>query len=330
MLKYEMLIAGFFLLIKGADMFVDGSSNIAKLFKVPSIIIGLTVVALGTSLPEASISISAAIKGQNSLALSNVLGSNIFNLLVVLGASALLLPVRAGDGVIKREIPFNIGITAVLCACLLFGMSTSAEGSLASQIFSDSSSFTLTRIGGIILLLLFALYLFIQIRSALKARESVKDEESDTASISLWKSLALIVAGAAAIIFGGDIVVESASQIAETLGMSETLIGLTIVSVGTSLPELVTSVVAARKGESDLALGNAIGSSIFNILFILGASAAISPITVGVTAIYDTLILLAFSVLTLVFAATKKTVSRTEGGIMILSYAAYLAYIIIR
>lgn len=331
LVEYVLLIVGFALLIKGADLFVDGSSAVAKLLKVPSIIIGLTVVALGTSLPEASISINAAILGQNSLALSNVLGSNIFNLLVVLGASALLCPVRAGDGVIKKEMPYNILITAVLFVCLLFGMAAGDENVWAAVV-GNESSFTLGRIGGIILLLLFAFYLFMQIRGALKAREA--DRELDAAEegkkISLWKSLIFIVIGAVAIIFGGDIVVDSASKIAETFGMSETLIGLTIVSMGTSLPELVTSVVAARKGESDLALGNAIGSSIFNILFILGASAAISPITVGVSAMCDTLILIAFSVLTWIFAATKKKISRVEGGIMLLTYAAYLAYIIVR
>ncbi len=330
-LEYVLLIVGFALLIKGADLFVDGSSAVAKLLKVPSIIIGLTVVALGTSLPEASISINAAILGQNSLALSNVLGSNIFNLLVVLGASALLCPVRAGDGVIKKEMPYNILITAVLFVCLLCGMAAGDENVWAAVV-GNESSFTLGRVGGIILLLLFAFYLFMQIRGALKAREA--DRELDAAEegkqISLWKSLIFIVIGAVAIIFGGDIVVDSASKIAETFGMSETLIGLTIVSMGTSLPELVTSIVAARKGESDLALGNAIGSSVFNILFILGASAAIFPITVGVSAVYDTLLLMSFSVLTWIFAATKKKISRVEGGIMLLTYAAYLAYIIVR
>lgn len=305
------LIGGFVLLIKGADFFVDGSSKIAKFFKIPSIIIGLTIVAIGTSLPEASVSINASLSGSNSIAVSNVIGSNIFNTLVVLGASALLCPVAVQASAIKKEIPFSILLSAVLAAMLFFG------------------NYTLGRISGAILLVLLALYMFWQIRSALKAKEAEAENES-TEKIKIWLTPILIVVGVAGIILGGNFVVEGATRAAKLFGMSDTLIGLTIVAIGTSLPELVTSVVAAVKGESDLALGNAIGSSIFNIVFILGMSAVISPMTVDVLSLYDTLILIAISAVCLLFAATKKKIARWEGAVMVGIYAAYMAYIIIR
>lgn len=322
------LVGGFVLLIKGADMFVDGSSNIAKLLKVPTIIIGLTVVALGTSLPEASVSISSALAGANALAVSNVVGSNIFNTLVVLGASALIKPVNVQKDSVKKEIPFSIVCTLALLASLLLGVgkAVSAEGA------EELTTYTLGRIGGLVLLALFAFYMYWQISAALKARKSgeLAEEEEEGKKMSAAKSVLFIVLGIAFIIFGGNLVVDGASTIAETLGMSQTLIGMTIVAIGTSLPELVTSMVAARKGESDLALGNAIGSNIFNIIFILGFSAVISPITVDILAVIDTIAVIAVSALTLAFAATGKKISRTEGGIMVGAYIAYFVYMFLR
>ena len=313
-----MLVGGFVCLIKGADFFVEGASNVAKLFKVPTIIIGLTVVAFGTSLPEASVSISSALAGANALAVSNVVGSNIFNTLVVLGASALIVPVCCQKESIKKEIPFSILCTVALIAALLLGAS---EG-----------TYTLGRIGGLVLIALFAFYMYWQISAALKARKNgeVADEEDDGKKISLLKSIIFIVGGVAAIILGGNWVVDGASVIAEKLGMSQTLIGMTIVAVGTSLPELVTSMVAAKKHESDLALGNAIGSNIFNILFVLGFSAFISPITVDILAVIDSIAVVGISALTLAFAATGKKINRAEGGIMVATYVAYLVYMCVR
>ena len=315
---YVALVVGFVFLIKGADWFVDGASNVAKLLKVPSIVIGLTVVAFGTSMPEASVSISSALIGANEIAVSNVVGSNIFNLLVVLGASALIKPVCCQKDSVKKEIPFSILCTVALLAALLIGKN--AEG------------FTLGRIAGIVLLLLFAFYMYWQISAALKARKAgaVEEEVSDGKKISVWKSLLFIVLGLAGIIFGGDWVVDGATAVAETFGMSQTLIGLTIVAVGTSLPELVTSMVAAKKGESDIALGNVIGSNIFNIIFILGFSSLLSPITVDMEAVLDTIVALAVTVLGLVFAGTKLKVARWEGAVMVGVYVVYLAYIIMR
>lgn len=313
------LVVGFVFLIKGADVFVDGSSNVAKFFKVPSIVIGLTVVAFGTSMPEASVSISAALEGANELAVSNVVGSNIFNLLVVLGASALIMPVAVQKNSVKKEIPFSILCTVVLLVAILLGS-------------NSDGTYTIGFIAGIIFLALFAFYMYWQISDALKARKAgtVEEEADNGKKISLPKSLIFIVLGLAGIIIGGNRVVAGATTVAEMFGMSETLIGLTIVAVGTSLPELVTSMVAAKKGESDIALGNVIGSNIFNIIFILGFSAVIAPMTIDIEAVWDTVVAIAVTVLGLVFSATKLKVARWEGAVMCVLYVVYLAYIIMR
>lgn len=336
-MEYIWLIVGFVLLIKGADFFVDGSSAVAKMFKVPSIIIGLTVVALGTSLPEAAVSISASVTGANSLAVSNVVGSNLFNLLVVLGASALVLPVATKKDTVTKEIPFSIAVTVVLFAWLLLGVKFAEhEVAIPELDFWDKlkdASFTLGRAAGIVLLTLLVFFMWWQISGALKARKRNGDTDEDITDQkkpSVIKAILFIVLGAAGIIWGGDLVVDSAKTIAANFGMSEELIGLTIVALGTSLPELVTSMVAAKKGESDLALGNVIGSSIFNIIFILCFSALISPMTVGINTIYDVIILIAVSLIVWLFSATKNRISRLEGGALLAIYIAYFAYIIIR
>ena len=323
------LVGGFVALIKGADWFVEGSSSVAKLLKVPTIVIGLTVVALGTSLPEASVSISSALKGANSLAISNVVGSNIFNTLVVLGASALIVPVCVQPGSVKKEIPFSILCTFALLGSLFLGRNI-VGGEVEAAVVADT--YTLTRVGGLVLIALFAFYMYWQISAAMKARKAgeLDEEEEDVKIMSPLKSAIAIVGGVACIILGGNFVVDGASAIAMKFGMSETLVGMTIVAIGTSLPELVTSMVAAKKGESDLALGNAIGSNIFNIVFILGFSALISPMTVDILAIIDTIAVIGVSALTLGFAATGKKISRVEGAIMIAAYVGYFAYMFVR
>ena len=298
-----VLIIGFILLMKGADFFVEGSSSIATRSHIPSLIIGLTIVAMGTSLPECAVSITASMDGNNALAVANAVGSNIFNLMVVCGISALFVPIAVQVNTLKREFPFS-----VLCAILLM---------------------ILGHIDGIVLLILFVGYIVYMIVSAKKAMNTYQEEE-EIKVISMGLSLVYIVGGAIAIKFGGDFVVDSASNIALSLGMSQNLVGLTIVALGTSLPELVTSMVAAKKGEVDMALGNVIGSNVFNILFVLGIAATISPITFIFENIIDILILTIFSLIVLYFGFTKHKIDRKEGIIMLLLYVAYLAYIIIR
>ena len=320
-MEYILLVLGFVLLIKGADFFVDGSSSVAKLLKVPSIIIGLTVVAFGTSMPELSVSVTAAMHGSNDLAVSNVLGSNVFNLLMVLGCCALMSPVRADESILKREFPFSIFVTLIL---LLLNSDFSV-----SKVLDGDEFFVLGRAGGILLLILFGMFLFATVKNALAARKE-NDEEEDYKVMSPVKSAIYIIGGLAGIIWGGDLVVESASEIAVTFGWSQTFIGLTIVAIGTSLPELVTSVVAAKKGENDLAVGNVVGSNIFNVLLILGVSSVISPIRLEVSAVYDTLILIAASLLVYITAITKKEIRRGEGVICVLAYVAFFVYVLMR
>jgi cation:H+ antiporter len=305
-MEYILLIVGFVLLIKGADLFVDGASSVAAKLKVPSLIIGLTVVSIGTSLPEAAVSVSASLSGNNSISLGNVIGSNIFNLLMVVGVSSAILPIVTDRDMLKRDMPINIGVT-VLLGILLF------DGNLS-------------RLEALFLLLLLAAYMFLLIRSALKNRV----EAEETKVLSWAKSIVFIVLGVAAIIGGGQLVVNSAKTIALALGMSETLVGLTVVAIGTSLPELVTSIVAARKGDSGIAMGNVIGSNLFNILFILGMAGVIKPLTADAAFFIDTGILLGISALMLLFAFTKRKISRVEGITCVLIYVAYTAYIIMR
>lgn len=313
MLTYLLLIVGFILLIKGADLFVDGSSSIAKLLRIPSAIIGLTIVAFGTSAPELSVSFSAAMQGQNEIAISNVIGSNIFNLMVVTGACAAIAAIPVNANILKIEFPFSILAALLLLAFSVFG----------------SGSPEITRIEGIILLLLFIAYVVYQVFGALKSRSAAEEDPLEKV-LSPVKSIVFVIIGCIMIVYGGDFVVDSASAIAKSFGLTETLIGLTIVAFGTSLPELVTSIVASRKGENDLAVGNVVGSNIFNILMILGISTSINPVPLNRTAIYDCLLLIIFSILVLFFCWTKKQLGRREGIIMLAIYAAYTAYIILR
>lgn len=317
------LVIGFVLLIKGADFFVEGSSSVAKRLHVPSIIIGLTIVAMGTSLPETAVSVSASITGNNELAVSNVVGSNIFNLMVVIGVCAILANVDVAKETITRDIPLSL-----ICAGLLAILGISG--------IADKSGMTLGHLDGVILMAFFAGYILYMVKIALKAsREGQKVEieggsDEEIKMISLPLSIVYIVGGIIAIAFGGDLTVDAASRIASDMGMSQTLIGLTIVSIGTSLPELVTSIVAARKNEVDMALGNAIGSNVFNILMVLGIASAISPISLIRENIIDLCVLIVFTVCVWIFSATKRRIGRVEGICMIAFYAAYAVYIVIR
>ena len=269
LLAVLMLLAGFVLLIKGADFFVEGSSSVAKRLRIPSIIIGMTIVAMGTSLPECAVSVTASLNNQNELAISNVIGSNIFNLMVVCGACALFAPLLVEVGTLKREFPFSFVCAGLLLVLGYFGMS-------------------LGHIDGIVMLIIFAAYLTYMVLSAKKARKAeVQENDGAYKILPIWKCVLFILGGAAAIKFGGDFVVDGASVIAAKFGLSPNLIGLTIVSMGTSLPELVTSIVAARKNEVDMAVGNVIGSNIFNILLVLGVAGAISPIAFAMENMID-------------------------------------------
>ena len=319
-MNYILLILGFILLIKGADFFVDGSSSVAKLLKVPSIVIGLTVVAFGTSMPELSVSVTAAIRGNNDLAVSNVLGSNIFNLLVVLGCCSIIRPVEAKWSLLRKEFPFSIFITIIL----LF---LDSDFSFI-KILDGNKTFVLGRWAGILFLILFVIFLYATVKSALISRSDTAEE--DYKVMSPLKSAVFIILGLAGIVWGGNLVVDSACNIAETFGLSQTFIGLTIVALGTSLPELVTSMVASSKGENDLAVGNVVGSNIFNILLILGISSAITPITLDVTAVYDTLILIVASIIVYISAISNHKIQRKEGMLFLIAYLAFFIYVLLR
>ena len=319
-----LLAVGFAFLVKGADFFVDGSSSIAKKLKVPPIIIGLTIVAMGTSLPETAVSVTASLVQNNELAVSNVVGSNIFNLMFVIGVCSILTPIMVQKATVVRDIPLSLG-----CALVLLVLGISGLG--------DKAGMTLGHADGVIFLIVFAGYIFTMVRSAMKARAAGQKieiegvEECDNMKeLSYGKSILFLIVGAAAIAFGGDLTVDTASRIAIELGMSQTLVGLTIVSIGTSLPELVTSVVAARKNEVDMAVGNAVGSNIFNILMVLGISSAISPVALIRENIIDIVLLMVFSVMVWIFAGTRKKIERKEGIIMVVVYLVYCAYIIAR
>ena len=319
-----LLAVGFAFLVKGADFFVEGSSSIAKKLKVPPIIIGLTIVAMGTSLPETAVSVTASLVQNNELAVSNVVGSNIFNLMFVIGVCSILTPIMVQKATVVRDIPLSLG-----CALFLLVLGISGLG--------DKEGMTLGHADGVIFLIVFAGYILTMVRSAMKARAAGQKveiegvEECDNMKeLSYGKSILFLIVGAAAIAFGGDLTVDTASRIAIELGMSQTLVGLTIVSIGTSLPELVTSVVAARKNEVDMAVGNAVGSNIFNILMVLGISSAISPVALIRENIIDIVLLMVFSVMVWIFAGTRKKIERKEGIIMVVVYLVYCAYIIAR
>lgn len=306
-LNLFLLILGFVLLVKGADLFVDGSSSVAKLLKIPSVIIGLTIVSIGTSLPEAAVSVTASLGGNYDLSIANVVGSNFFNLLSVVGVSAVICPFAIDRMIMKRDFPISIGLAVILAFML-----------------RDN---TLSRIEAAILFVLFIAYIVILVVSALKNRE---ESSEDYKTLSPLKSILFIILGAAGIILGGRLTVNSATFFAAAFGMSELLIGLTIVAVGTSLPELVTSIVAAKKGESEIALGNVVGSNIFNILFILGMSGIVHPLTCDPGALIDTVILIVLSLIMYVVCITDKKVTRPEGIISVVLYVIYLVYIILR
>lgn len=309
MLSFIMLVFGFVLLVWGADKFVAGASALARRLGVSPLLVGLTIVAFGTSAPELAVSLTAALQGANEIAVGNVLGSNIFNLLMVAGLSAVVCPLVMDRTLLRRDWPISVDAAILLLVYIL-------------------PDLTISRIEGIILLLLFAMVLGTQIRAALKNRDTLASEEDEVPMRPLMIGVNIVL-GLACIIIGGQLAVNGATGIARMFGLSETLIGLTIVAIGTSLPELVTSLVAARKGQNEIAMGNVIGSNIFNLLLILGVSATITPIPVQATSIIDALVLIGISVV-FYLPARRGKLGRAPGAIMALTYVVYTVYLIMR
>ncbi|WP_226086820.1 calcium/sodium antiporter [Mesobacillus sp. S13] len=317
-MTYILLAIGFALLIKGADYFVEGSSKIATLLRVPPLLVGLTIVAFGTSSPEATVSIIAAMEGSSEVSLGNVIGSNIFNITLVVGITAMINPLAVETMTIRKEIPFTLLASVALAA-------------VANDIALDMANINLIgRSEGIILLLFFMIFLYYIIEIALNNREPASSVAADAGRGTWGKNIFFTLAGLAAIIFGGDLVVDNATEIALSLGMSETLVGLTIVAVGTSLPELITSITAALKKKSEIALGNIVGSNIFNILFVLGTSATISPLAVNDKIFTDIALMIILTAVLLIFSRSKFKISKVEGAILAAGYIVYLIYIILR
>ena len=310
------LIGGFLLLVKGADFFVDGACAISEKLRIPAYVVGLTVVAFGTSLPEAAVSVTASIQGSNEIAIGNVIGSNMFNTLVVLGASALFAPVAVKKNIIRRDFPFCIIITVLLPLLIL----TLNGGNLA-----------LTRLDGIILLVIFAFFMTHSVIAGKKqAALEMPAAEEKKEQMSTLRCILYVVLGLAGVIIGGELTVYGAKELASTVGLPDNVIALTVVAIGTSLPELVTSIVASRKGQNDIAVGNVIGSNIFNILFILGMSSTIGVIDTDMHGVIDTCVLVGIMAVSYIFTLSRKKINRTEGIIMMLIYAAYTAYLLMR
>ena len=321
-LNLLIIVVGFAALLKGADVFVDGSSGLARRFHVSDLIIGLTIVSMGTSAPELAVSTVAAISGSNEIALSNVIGSNTFNLLVVLGICAMIKALPVDKAVLKRDYP--ISILAALFVLILAVGKNALPVHLGTAAISDNAGIV-TRVVGIALLAGFAAYIVFLIVTPQKT-----DWDDAVEPLSLNKSIIFIVLGLVMIIVGGQAVVYSAKNIARAAGLTETLIGLTIVAIGTSLPELVTSVVAAGKGETGLAVGNVLGSNIFNNLFILGVSSTIHPVAVNYASVYDLILLIVLSIIAYIMSATNKKIIRVEGFVMVACYCCYMVYVIKR
>lgn len=317
-MNYILLIVGFLLLIKGADIFVGGASAIAKKLGIPPVIVGLTIVSIGTSAPELAVSIISSLQGSNEIAMGNVIGSNLFNTLVVLGVTTIVLPLIIKKDTIKVDFMINILVTFLLFI-LTFG-----------KIFNNDN--IISRIDGLILVAICVIYMIFLIIKSKKT--NISEISEDEKNIRIAKKLVAVILGAVGIVLGGKLVVDSATNIAYSLGMSEKLVGLTIVAMGTSLPELVTSVVAATKGENDIALGNVLGSNIFNILLILGVSSAITPIPVAQNLIVDFIFLLCVSIFIfalIIFSKGKeKKLTRIEGVVLVVLYIGYIIYIINR
>lgn len=305
-MEFLLLALGFFMLVKGADWFVDGTSGIADRLGVPQLVIGLTIVAMGTSAPEAAVSITAALKGSAEITIGNIVGSNILNIWIILGLTAVIISTAVAKSTIKVEMPYMIFVTAVLLAM-------GGTGQVVSLV------------EGILLWILFLIYLGYLFAMAKRDQQEVEEEADEK---PIWKLLAATVVGLVLIVWGSSVTVDAATAIAQIIGLSERFIGLTIVALGTSLPELVTSVSAALKGKSDIAIGNIVGSNIFNILFVVGTAALITPVEFQPNFMIDTVVAIAAAVMLLVCVAKKQLLVRSAGILMLVCYAGYLVYLL--
>ena len=320
-----LLIGGLILILLGANGLTDGAASVAKRFRIPPIVIGLTIVAFGTSAPELTVSVSSALKGSADIAIGNVVGSNIFNTLMIVGCTALFAPIVITRNTLRKEIPLCILSSIVLLIC-------------ANDVFLDKAPENiLNRVDGLLLLCFFLIFMGYTFAIASKpvtmeqqAEHPVIEEETEIKSLPWWQSILYIIGGLAALIYGGQLFVDGATGIARNLGVSESIIGLTLVAGGTSLPELATSIVAALKKNPEIAIGNVIGSNLFNIFFVLGCSASITPLRFSGITNFDLFTLVGSGILLWLFGLffAKRTITRIEGGIMILCYVAYTVALI--
>ncbi len=307
LLQVVLMVVGFVMLVKGADWFVDGASGIAAKFGIPQLVIGLTIVAMGTSAPEAAVSITAALKGNAGITIGNIVGSNILNILVILGLSSVIVAIAVAKSTIRYEIPYMLVITVLLW---VLGM-TGGE---------------ITFVEGIILWVAFIAYL---VYLFMMAKNNIEETEDEMKEKPVWLLLIAAVGGLVLVVWGSDVTVDAATAIAKVIGMSDRFIGLTIVALGTSLPELFTSVSAARKGKADIAIGNIVGSNIFNILFVVGTAALITPVVFEAKFAIDIWIAVAAGVMLLLCVLKNKKLTRTHGILMLVAYAAYFVYLLI-
>lgn len=314
------LVGGLVLILLGANGLTDGAASVAKQFRIPSIVIGLTIVAFGTSAPELTVSVSSALKGSADIAIGNVVGSNIFNTLMIVGCTALFAPIAITRNTLKKEIPLCILSSVALWVC-------------ANDVFlNHSAENILNRADGLLLLCFFAIFMGYTFAIAFPSGQASAEGsgEEEIKLLPWWKSVIFIFGGLAALVYGGQLFVNGATGIARSLGVSESVIGLTLVAGGTSLPELATSIVAALKKNPEIAIGNVIGSNLFNIFFVLGCSASITPLHLTGITNFDLLALVMSGILMWFFGLffAKRTITRMEGGILVLCYVAYTAYLI--
>lgn len=312
------LIVGFIVLIKGADFFVDGASSTAENFKVPKILIGLTIVAFGTSAPEFAVSMNALAHHSTDMVLGNVIGSNILNILLILGIAAVIHPINIKNNTVKKELPLTMLISTILAVLFL------------DIKLGDSNINSISRADAIVILLFFTIFVYYIISLARKKQESDYDEPDEQPKLNLFLSILLFIAGLGGIILGSDMVVNSAKSIASTLGVSERIISLTIIAFGTSLPELVTTITSSRKGEQDLLIGNIIGSNIFNICIVLGIPVAIfGSITPGSFQMVDIIMLVTSSIALFIFSETQRKITKLEGIFFLIAFAIYYTLVFV-